>query len=839
MSIQPISRRMRLVAFAAGLGMFLVPLTLALFVSTSLAAPAKPPAPARVAPTGKSNIGNYVWRDVNLDGDHLTTPAENEFNAGINGVLVNLYLDANQNGIRDDGPPISTTVTADNPSTLAVDGGWYNFDITAEGNYYIVEIDASNFGSGKPLEGYVLTSGLVYPILPAPPPAQWVTTAPSDLVIDVMDVDFGFALAAVQLVKQANGVADGGTAYILPPGTLLAQSYALSANEPAAAQVAGTPVLYSYKVTNTGDTYLVNITVKDDNGTPGIPGDDFTVCTIPGPLAPNASDTCTTTRFLLGDRTNVATVTGTPSDAQGNSFGGTTTDTDDAMVDMVNPGIQVVKTANNAADGTVEYIKAGDPVTYTYTVTNTGDTPLGSVGVNDNKCVPALYASGDTNPNNTLLDLTETWIFTCTATISINTTNVATVTGTPTDGNGVPLAGIPPVQDEDDAVVQLGGSIGDLVWWDINDNGVQGAGEPGIPGVEVKLSGPVNQTTTTDANGIYTFSNLPPGSYTVSIPAAEFGAGGTLENWTGSPQNVPPDDTKDSDADPVTQIANVVLLQGQNDPTIDFGFDLPSSYVITKQFAGFEPFAEGEAISFTIRITNTGLSWITLLPVTDVYTPTYLTYGFQGSYSKPTSDDNANDGQINWSDLTTGLPYGNGFDLAPGVSTSIIVTFTAGIDTGSLPFSRTVNVAEVSGAFADPDGPQGPLPPDEPLPDQQAIERVRIVKPTGVTLDAISARARGNDVVLRWQTESEANILGFNVYRSGGSVLSGAQDVDTLVPVNTALIEARGSGANQGGGYHLIDEDLQPGVYSYVVEVIRLDGVSWRAAPVVVVVGGE
>ena len=49
------------------------------------------------------------------------------------------------------------------------------------------------------------------------------------------------------------------------------------------------PVTYSYKVTNTGNTTLTGIVVKDDNGTPSYAGDDFTVGTIatlppfPGP----------------------------------------------------------------------------------------------------------------------------------------------------------------------------------------------------------------------------------------------------------------------------------------------------------------------------------------------------------------------------------------------------------------------------------------------------------------------------------------------------------------------------------------------------------------------------
>lgn len=72
--------------------------------------------------------------------------------------------------------------------------------------------------------------------------------------------------------------------------------------------------------------------------------------------------------------------------------------------------------------------------------------------------------------------------------------------------------------------VQLG-SIGNLVWLDNNKDGIQDAGEPGFEGVKVFLyteAGSLQDSTTTDANGLYGFADKAPGNYYLkfaNIPA--------------------------------------------------------------------------------------------------------------------------------------------------------------------------------------------------------------------------------------------------------------------------------------------------------------------------------
>ncbi len=95
------------------------------------------------------------------------------------------------------------------------------------------------------------------------------------------------------------------------------------------------------------------------------------------------------------------------------------------------------------------------------------------------------------------------------------------------------------------------GALGDYVWNDLNRNGIQDAGEPGVAGVTMRLygTGPdglvgggddvLLSTTTTDANGYYVFPNLDPAKYfVVATP---------VSGYTNSVANQGTNDTKDTD----------------------------------------------------------------------------------------------------------------------------------------------------------------------------------------------------------------------------------------------------------------------------------------------------
>lgn len=65
-----------------------------------------------------------------------------------------------------------------------------------------------------------------------------------------------------------------------------------------------------------------------------------------------------------------------------------------------------------------------------------------------------------------------------------------------------------------DAGLYRKASVGDKVWMDFNNNGLQDSGDRGVANVTVKLldaAGVLVATTKTDAYGCYSFTNLNPG----------------------------------------------------------------------------------------------------------------------------------------------------------------------------------------------------------------------------------------------------------------------------------------------------------------------------------------
>ena len=87
-------------------------------------------------------------------------------------------------------------------------------------------------------------------------------------------------------------------------------------------------------------------------------------------------------------------------------------------------------------------------------------------------------------------------------------------------GDGVLVVALSPGQSLTDALFgnQLAtGTITGTKFEDVNGNGVRDAGEGGLAGVTIRISGPLgSQSTTTDADGNFSFTGLTAATYTLS-----------------------------------------------------------------------------------------------------------------------------------------------------------------------------------------------------------------------------------------------------------------------------------------------------------------------------------
>jgi uncharacterized repeat protein (TIGR01451 family) len=190
--------------------------------------------------------------------------------------------------------------------------------------------------------------------------------------------------------------------------------------------------------------------------------------------------------------------------------------------------------------------------------------------------------------------------------------NTVTATGSPVIGSDV--------TDTDDARIATtppapGGSvsIGDYVWTDVNRDGLQTVGEPGLAGVNVELydstGGKLVNSTTTDASGYYVFANLVPNTGYVVRFATSTGQAFTTPNVGGNGS-----DLSDSDADPTTGTISVTTPGAGLNGTANGGVDNPSydagivtvDLSLAKELTSSGPYDAGSRVTFTLTPRNNG-----------------------------------------------------------------------------------------------------------------------------------------------------------------------------------------------------------------------------------------
>ncbi len=400
------------------------------------------------------SLGDFVWFDYDDDGTY--DPGQGEIPVP-DGVVIEL-----RDGVT--GAPLGPTTTTVN--------GRYLFEDLVEGSY-VVAIPATEFIAGGLLEdfvpstpfspsdddanedldqngyqgagGVVLTDPVTLAFNTGPPDpitGDVVVTGTEPIGDDVAGVDF-FSLDELSNLTVDIGLV--GPAEI----DLVKDVLDDDANTTPGIYVpTGDPVSWTYTVANTGDVDLFTVTVTDDQvaaadiscpthlaDTDGnnvidiLRVGDIVVCTASGTA-------------IDGQYTNTGDVIGTTP------TGGTAEDDDPANYYGFETGIDIEKTTNGDDADTTSgpQIGSGGAVTWTYTVTNTGNVDLAQVAVTDDIVAATEIDCGGTGSNIiALLAPGATNAVTCVATGSAapdQYENTGTATGNPVDADGDDLPGL-------------------------------------------------------------------------------------------------------------------------------------------------------------------------------------------------------------------------------------------------------------------------------------------------------------------------------------------------------------------------------------------------------------
>ncbi len=131
------------------------------------------------------------------------------------------------------------------------------------------------------------------------------------------------------------------------------------------------------------------------------------------------------------------------------------------------------------------------------------------------------------------------------------------------------------------------GSLGNLVFADLNNDGFFNGADTGIDGVTVVLDRDINgdgdfvdsnetgyATTITSGGGLYHFTDLPAGDYQVRIPipSVTFPVSSSTTVTTDNQVNNDDNGTQSGGSGTATISPVISIATGENDPTIDFGF---------------------------------------------------------------------------------------------------------------------------------------------------------------------------------------------------------------------------------------------------------------------------
>ena len=456
-----------------------------------------------------ASIGDFIWHDLNGDG------TQEEGEVGIENVTVNLF---NQSGEK-----ISTTTTNED--------GYYTFDGLTPGTYTVGIIKPSGFdklsdktqGVNTEKDSNFNTNLMSDPI-----------TLQSEEINTSIDAGFYKSASLGNFIwndRNANGIQD-----LLEEGISGVTVWLLNASgEPLSSTTTDSTGFYGFTGLHPG-TYIISVTKpsgynhltdkectnvvdEDSNLNPDLNSDEITL------ISGENNQTIDAGFYKLA------------------SLG------DYVFDDLNNNGIQ---------DGTEQGIEG-----VTVILTNETGVPIGTTVTDSHggylftDMIPGTYKVKFNMPQgydhvalrNQGDDITKDSNI---SPISFTTENVTLISGE----NNLSI----------DAGFYKFASIGDFVWLDMNNNGIQEAGEKGIANVTVHLLDSVGSkiaSTVTNTDGSYSFTKLHPGTYTIEIVKPE--GYHLVMKGQGS------DSSKDSDINPNSKSSAITLVSGEQNQSIDVG----------------------------------------------------------------------------------------------------------------------------------------------------------------------------------------------------------------------------------------------------------------------------
>ncbi|MFE7559596.1 hypothetical protein [Kitasatospora sp. NPDC057500] len=597
-------------------------------------------------------------------------------------------------------PAVALVKTASTDKATVGEEISYTFAVTNTGNVTLtdVKVNEGTFtGSGK-LSPVTCPNGAAS----LAPGATVLCTA--TYTVTQADVDGG----SVKNSATATGTPPSGPPPVSPPSEVtvpapsnpaLTVVKTASSSQPDTLTV-GETVNYTFAVKNTGNVTLKDVKV---NETAFTGSGKLSAITCPAAeaasLAPGATVTCTATYTVTqadvdaGSIKNTATSTGTPP-----SGPPPVSPPSEAVVPAPSePAVSLVKSASTRT------LVAGEAVTYSFAVTNTGNVTLKDVKVNEGEFTGSGKLSAITCPAAEAASLAPGATVTCTATYTVTQADVdaGSVKNTATS-TGTPPSGEPPVSPPSQVVLTTTDAPG-VALVKSSSTGTLVAGEEVIYKFEVKNTGNVSLKDVKVNEGEFTGSgklsavtcppaeaaSLTPGAtvtctatYTVTQADVDAGSIKNTATATGTPPRGEP---------PVSPPAQTVATTA----------DKPAlSLVKTGHSSKPDELVVGETVRYHFTVTNTGNLTLKDVKVNET--------AFTGS------------GQLS----AVTCPPAEAASLAPGATVTCTATYTvtqADVDAGSIK-----NTATSTGT--PPRGEASVSPPADallPAPEQPAVALVK------------------------------------------------------------------------------------------------------------------